>query len=207
MLEVCWSPATSFFDRSDQRADGSLQTQISRRRAAGYLQEAIAGALAGARGAKSLAVRTTGDRPGESVQHRAAPNAPFAFLSYSHRDAEQALSVAKALRDRGVTIWYDKYIGAGDTWDETLESRIREAAALVAFVSEHYDRSRYCRREIKFADLLKKPILPVAGAPHSWGEGLQFMFQELQVHDISGDENLAELYAQLQHAVPGVCSG
>jgi hypothetical protein len=64
---------------------------------------------------------------------------------------------------------------------------------MIACVSPAYEESRYCRREIKFADLLGKPILPVAHRPYRWGPGLAFLFQERQIlllTDESGSEHL-----------------
>ncbi len=111
----------------------------------------------------------------------AAPGAPFAFLSYAHRDRPHAERVAQGLRARGLMIWYDEGIAGGALWDECLEQRIRDADLLIACLSPAFEASRYCRREIKFADMLHKPILPLSPDACEWGPGLALSFGERQI--------------------------
>lgn len=110
-----------------------------------------------------------------------APFDHFAFISYAHRDRNFVDELMACLNRHRIPLWFDNSIAPSATWDETLESRIHSCAVLIACVSDEYQASKYCRREIKFADLLKKPILPVARQPWVWGDGLQVMFQEYQI--------------------------
>ena len=70
---------------------------------------------------------------------------------------------------------------------------IRDAFAFIACVSENYQDSRMCRREIKYADSLGKSIVPVSQTEWAWGEGLRMMFQELQVLDLNQGAELPRL--------------
>lgn len=108
----------------------------------------------------------------------------FVFISYSHLNKAFAKNALLALQNAKIPYWMDDGIGGGTVWDEFLEKRIQGCSILLACVSDEYRSSKYCRREIKFADLLHKPILPVSEKPWSWGTGLQLMFQELQILNI-----------------------
>ena len=142
--------------------------------------------------------------------HPAAPFVPaasatladagsYVFLSYAHTDRAFAQQVVERLTQAGLKVWYDTGIEPGTAWDDTLEQRIRGACAVVACVSSSFEQSRWCTRELKFADLLGKTIVPVAARPWTWGEGLQLMFQSLQIatfdHGLGTPSLLATLRA------------
>jgi hypothetical protein len=134
----------------------------------------------------------------------AADAGDYVFVSYAHADGEHAQKVMALLERSGVRVWYDRGIRPGEVWDVALENRIREAGAFVACVSALYEKSRYCTRELKFADLLAKPILPIAPVAWSWGAGLQLMFQELQVCSFEQEQGFESLLQALRRAAPRV---
>ncbi|HEX6241526.1 MAG TPA: toll/interleukin-1 receptor domain-containing protein, partial [Polyangiales bacterium] len=131
----------------------------------------------------------------------------YVFLSYAHADQTPMGTLLPLLQRAGVRIWYDAGIAAGKVWDDELEQRIRNAGAVVAWLSPHYEASRYCTREIKFADLLEKPILPISASRWTWGAGLQLMFQPLQIASFDEGRGFALFLAALQGAAPQVFSG
>jgi hypothetical protein len=181
MRHVDWRPLDSFdepFKGPGLFRTPSLQKQLAPMRDGRYMARALRGMLANAR-AHSERLSSP---PGRAHAPPAAPNGGYAFLSYARLDADPALSMMRRLQDRGVRVWCDTEMGAEQTWDEHLEQRVRGCASLIACVSPAYENSRYCRREIKFADLLKKPIVPVSvDGSYLWGEGLAMRFQEYQV--------------------------
>jgi hypothetical protein len=128
----------------------------------------------------------------------------YVFISYSHRNRGFADALARTLREHNVSYWFDEGIEPGATWDETLETRIRNCGVLIACVSDEYQASKYCRREIKFADLLHKPILPVASEEWSWGEGLQMMFQEYQILNVEAVGGWRKIISGLAGLAPSV---
>ena len=128
----------------------------------------------------------------------------YVFVSYAHANRDYGEQVIARLRDAGVRVWFDAGIQPGTVWDEELESRIRCAGAVVVCLTAHYEQSRYCTRELKFADLLAKPILPVAPTPWVWGSGLQLMFQELQVASFDQGRGFVALRDALRMAAPQV---
>lgn len=123
---------------------------------------------------------------------------PFVFVSYAHKDKGFMEQVVATLEAQRVRYWVDKAIEPGAIWDETLEERIRESQLLLVCHSPAYEASRYCRRELKFADMLSKSIIPVALLPATWGSGLSLMFQELQILALDRDGAWDELRLRVQ---------
>jgi len=123
---------------------------------------------------------------------------PFVFVSYAHTDMGFMEQVVDTLVMHSVRCWVDKAIEPGAIWDETLEERIRQSQLFLVCHSPAYEASRYCRRELKFADMLSKSILPVALRTATWGSGLRLMFQELQILALAHDGAWDELRLHVQ---------
>lgn len=128
----------------------------------------------------------------------------YVFVSYAHADREYGNQIIARLQNAGVRVWFDAGIEPGTVWDDTLESRLRDAGAVVVCLTAAYEASRYCTREIKFADLLAKPILPIAPQAWVWGSGLQLMFQELQVAAYNQGPGFEALRDALRSTAPQV---
>jgi hypothetical protein len=85
----------------------------------------------------------------------------YAFISYKREDLERIKPLATQLSQRGHRIWYDKGIPGGAEWDALIEERLQHCELLLLFLSQSAVRSKYVRREVKFADTLGKPIVGV----------------------------------------------
>ena len=86
---------------------------------------------------------------------------PYIFISYSHKDSAQVMSVVDDLEQRGYRVWYDGGIEAGSEWPETIASHLRSCKCVIAFISQNYVNSSNCRRELVFAQNLELPQLNV----------------------------------------------
>lgn len=128
----------------------------------------------------------------------------YVFISYARANSDFANTLMRRLDAADVHYWYDTEIQAGSRWDEELETRIRNAGALIACVSDEYQGSKYCKRELKFADLLNKAILPIAPSAWVWGPGLQMMFQELQVTCFDDARGFNDFRLALESVAPQV---
>ena len=85
---------------------------------------------------------------------------PYIFISYSHKDRDTVLPIIKDLYESGWRIWYDEGLTIGDSYDETLEARVRECAAFLLFVSKNSLNSYYCREnEIPWAVDAGRPVI------------------------------------------------
>jgi hypothetical protein len=126
----------------------------------------------------------------------------YAFISYAHRNRAFAEALIGILQQNNIRFWFDDAIAPGATWDETLEAQIRNCAAVIACVSDDYRNSKYCRRELKFADLLHKPILPVSQGLWLWNEGMQLVFQEYQILNVLEGNGWKEAIKGLKRLAP-----
>lgn len=137
--------------------------------------------------------------PGAAIKDVGAydGNDPYLFISYRHADRQRVVPVLDALNAGGLLYWIDTGLHAGDEWDTVLEERIRDCTAVMAMTSQSYVGSKYCRREVKYADVLNKPILPVLLEPVSLAEGLHMLFQQYQIFDASADSDFEPLIADI----------
>jgi len=57
------------------------------------------------------------------------------FISHSATDSEWARSFASALKQRGVTVWFDEFdVKPGESWRDALEAGLRGSDVLVALL-------------------------------------------------------------------------
>lgn len=69
------------------------------------------------------------------------------FLSYSRADRPRAQVVAEALMAEGLTVWWDKVLRAGQTYDEVTEGMLREADVVIVLWSATSVKSKWVRAE------------------------------------------------------------
>jgi hypothetical protein len=124
-----------------------------------------------------------------------AGDGPYAFVSYSRRDAARVAEILDRLAARGVRLWYDAGIPGGAEWDAHIEERLDRCSAVLLFLSPAAAASRYVRREVKYADARCKPLLPVLLEQTRLGEGLGMLLSAVQMLD-AGQPNLVERLGQ-----------
>jgi formylglycine-generating enzyme required for sulfatase activity len=92
------------------------------------------------------------------------------FLSYSSADRERVRPLVDALRQKGWSVWWDRTIRAGETWDQVIEEALAEAQCVVVLWSAESVKSRWVRteahegmrREILVPALIDKVTIPLA---------------------------------------------
>jgi TIR domain len=120
------------------------------------------------------------------------------FISYRRSDLRRIVPILQRLAETGRPIWYDRGISGGDEWDVVLERKIEEAALVLVFLSQATVESKYCRREIKFADAIDKPLLVVTLEATTLHHGLKFMLQQLQQVSMADQQFDAQLDRAIQ---------
>lgn len=78
------------------------------------------------------------------------------FLSYARQDRPVARSFAEALTEEGFSVWWDASLHSGETFDEVIEQRLRDASAVVVLWSPRSVASRWVRAEATLADRRNK---------------------------------------------------
>jgi hypothetical protein len=107
----------------------------------------------------------------------------FVFISYKRDDLLRISPMLESIAGWGHKIWYDRGIPGGVEWDKYIEEKVSRCSALIAFLSPDAVRSKWIRREIKYADYCDKPILAVFLEDTSLGEGLDILLREVQFID------------------------
>jgi hypothetical protein len=80
------------------------------------------------------------------------------FLSYARTDRAAARMFAEAFKDEGFSVWWDAVLHSGETFDEVIEQRLRDAGAVVVLWSPRSVASRWVRAEATQADRRKKLV-------------------------------------------------
>jgi Tol biopolymer transport system component len=71
------------------------------------------------------------------------------FLSYSSSDREQVLPLVEALQEDGFSVWWDRDIRPGPSFDREIEQAIAEARCLVVAWSAESVESEWVRSEVE----------------------------------------------------------
>jgi len=87
------------------------------------------------------------------------------FISYSSRDRAGLDTVLSALRRAHEEVWFDEELGAGEVWWRTILERIRNCEVFVFAISANSLESKPCLAELRYAQDLDKPIVPVQIGP------------------------------------------
>lgn len=80
------------------------------------------------------------------------------FLSYARHDRATARTFAQCLAEEGFSVWWDASLHSGETFDEVIEQRLRDAKAVVVLWSPRSVASRWVRAEATLADRRNKLV-------------------------------------------------
>ncbi len=69
------------------------------------------------------------------------------FVSYSSQDRERVIPLVEAIEQRGWSVWWDRKIDAGTTFDREIETAIDEAKCIVVVWSQNSVGSDWVRSE------------------------------------------------------------
>ncbi len=144
-----------------------------------------------------------GTKPVGSMPNAGA-SPPTLFVSYARHDSDIVYPLTEALSRDGVRLWVDQRLIGGDDWIAELEQQLTVCRGVLAFVSPAFAASKYCRREVIFADALSKPIIPIVLVPATLSGGLNFILHAVQqIHAPPGGQT-APILAAVQSLMPDV---
>jgi hypothetical protein len=84
------------------------------------------------------------------------------FISHSVADADWARSFAKALKDRGVAVWFDEFeVQPGEPWREALENGLRSSDVLVTLLDRESSSRPNLYFELGAAIGMGKRVVPI----------------------------------------------
>jgi len=74
----------------------------------------------------------------------------YAFVSYSHRDADAVMPIVNALMDRGFNIWIDRVqLHPGVDWSASISEALRDAKILLWFAGRNTGSSSWMYEELR----------------------------------------------------------
>jgi hypothetical protein len=79
------------------------------------------------------------------------------FVSYSSADRDRAKRLAEALESQGCSVWWDRHIAAGQTFDEVIEQALDRAFCVVVLWSAASVKSDWVKTEA--ADAVSRGML------------------------------------------------
>ena len=82
------------------------------------------------------------------------------FLSYSSKDRERVIPLMELLKDLGWSVWWDRDIPPGKTFDEFIEENLNLSRIVVVVWSKSSIHSRWVRTEAN-EGLRTESLVPV----------------------------------------------
>lgn len=104
----------------------------------------------------------------------------YIFISYSHKDKDEVLSVLEPMVETGYRVWFDEGIDPGTEWDENIAKHVEDCDALIAFISGNYISSDNCKDELNYARDLKKDRLLIYLEKTDLPSGMAMRLNRLQ---------------------------
>jgi len=86
-------------------------------------------------------------------------------VSYSSRDRSEIDGLLSALHRAHEDLWFDEELGGGDVWWRMILERIRGCDVFIFAMSRNSLSSKPCLAELRYAQDLQRPILPVQIGP------------------------------------------
>ena len=93
-------------------------------------------------------------------------NDPYIFVSYSHGDQERAERFIEALQKK-YNVWFDEGLPYGNDFVKIIESKIRGCSLFIYLVTNASLESKFCNKEIRWADELGKNFINVIADPNT----------------------------------------
>jgi hypothetical protein len=103
------------------------------------------------------------------------------FVSYANEDRDRAKVVAVALEHSGWSVWWDREVAIGRTWDETIEEEIEKARSVVVLWSPRSVTSDWVKNEARDAKS-RGILIPALIEPAK----LPLEFRHIQTADLTG---------------------
>lgn len=144
--------------------------------------------------------------PSGGTPNHGAGKDPFVFISYARANKEIVESICESLQRSGVAIWMDKRLIGGDDWVSELETQLINCHGVLAIVSQAFSNSKYCAREVMFADALGKPLIPLIIEPSELKGGLAFILHSIQQIPFAGPSAVKTVISAIAKHAPEACA-
>lgn len=120
----------------------------------------------------------------------------YLFLSYSKSDRDSAFEICDVLRKEGFFVWMNENTDElSHRWYwSRIQRNIQNAGAFVILVSEAAKESAVVKRELDYAEKIKKPIIPILLEGEGWSRlGMEAAKLGLGLHLDISDEMVQQI--------------
>lgn len=93
------------------------------------------------------------------------PEAIVFFVSHASQDRSAIDGLLLVLRRTLAEVWLDDELGGGEAWWQAILEKIRECDVFIIALSNNSLASKPCGAELRYAQALRRPILPVQIGP------------------------------------------
>lgn len=107
------------------------------------------------------------------------------FISYSHKNGEEANRLKRDLEAREYHVWMDPNILGSERWRTEITENLDKSSALVVLLSPESVLSKFVEKEVSYVQGQKKPVHPFLIKPYDTDDstlGLEEV-SEIQYHD------------------------
>lgn len=87
------------------------------------------------------------------------------FVSHASQDRSAIDGLLVVLRRTRQQVWLDDELGGGEAWWQTILEKIRACDIFIVALSNNSLASKPCRAELRYAQALRRPVLPVQIGP------------------------------------------
>lgn len=126
-------------------------------------------------------------------------DAPFVFISYSHKNMKAAKAIIDGLYDRGCRVWYDQGVKTGEKWAKILASHLLRSEVCILLLSEEFERSENCSNELDLMQKEHKYILPVCLNNYELSPYMTITFGNRREMHVAKYSNISEVLDELSH--------
>ena len=75
----------------------------------------------------------------------------YIFISYAHKDREEAMEIIGHLLSESYRVWFDQGITPGSEWDSNIAEHVEHSHVFFALISNAYLQSNNCQDELNYA--------------------------------------------------------
>ncbi len=132
-------------------------------------------------------------------------DAPYIFVSYSHKDSSIVYKELIWLHDLGFNVWYDEGIAPGTVWRDELGRALAECSVFLYFITPQSTSSVHCVKEVNFALGKDKHILSIHLEETELPVGLEFSLSDMQAvysHQFDGSAYRDRVKVALESLLP-----
>ncbi len=120
------------------------------------------------------------------------------FISYSRKDAEQALQLSELLASAGLSVWLDNQsLTPATSWSREIVQAINECRVMIVLLSAASTQSHNVIKEVSLASEKRKKILPLELEPITLPEDLEYQLAGIQRSSMSNIDAILRALGKL----------